>query len=86
MSTRKGRARNCRDVAVLLGICKTHNLEDIEKGIFVFLVEHEEAPSCESGDATPYVGYEATWMGVGVWLRTNGHGPLPRLCKKLGLK
>jgi hypothetical protein len=80
------RARNCRDVAILLGLVKTHNLEGIEKGIFVFLLEHEEAPSCKSGKATPYVGYQATWMEVDGWLRTNDHGSLPRLCKKLGLK
>ena len=61
-----------------------HNLKDIKSGIQRFHKEQGKVPSQISGDATSYVGYPTTWSAVDQWVRNNGHGPLPKLCKEMG--
>lgn len=82
------RARNCRDVATLLGVYeepKTHSIIDIEAGIRKYHEEHGKSPS-ETEDATPYIGYKTTWRNVKWWLRNNGHGTWPEVCQRLGFE
>ena len=78
-------ARTCVELGVLLGIHKTHNLEDIKGGIRKYYEEHGTRPGTTSGDATLYVGYGTNWDTASQWLRNHGHGSLPELCEKLGL-
>lgn len=86
MSTEKRQARSCHEVARILGIYKTHNLEDIEEGIGKFHEEHGKAPTQESGDACGYVGYSTSWKKMDKWMRANNHGSLIQLCNSMGLQ
>jgi len=48
-----------------------HRTDDIMAGTVKYIEEHSKPPTDSSGDATPYVGYEATWKSVNAYLR--GH-------------
>jgi len=78
-------ARNCAELGTLLGIYKTHNLEDIKEGIRRHRQVTGKRPVVNSGDATEYVGYKATWSTVNAWLR-NRQSSLPQLCREMGIE
>ena len=62
----------------------SHTIESIRSGVQRYYEEHGKVPTRKSGDATPYVGYKTTWATVSQWLKSHGHGSLPKLCKKMG--
>jgi hypothetical protein len=73
----------CRDMGVG-SVTASHDLEAIKEGVRAYARQHGVAPPLCYDDASPYLGYQATWDAVSQWLKKEGHGSLPQLVRGMG--